>query len=55
MPNMTPIISLRIITLQQNGITLPEAFDAVLGAGSYDAMVTELYEELRKQPQRKSL
>ena len=48
MPNMTPIISLRIITLQQNGMTLPEAFDAVLGAGSYDKMVTELYEELRK-------
>ena len=48
MPNMTPIISLRIIALQQNGMTLPEAFDAVLGAGSYDRMVTELYEELRK-------
>ena len=47
MPNMTPIISLRITTLLQTGMTLPAAFDAVLGAGSYDKMVSDLYEELR--------
>ena len=44
----TTIISLRIISLQQNGMTLPEAFDAVLGDGSYDKMVSELYEAMRK-------
>ena len=47
MTNMTPIISLRIITLQQTGMTLPAAFDAVLGTGSYDQMVSDLYDELR--------
>jgi hypothetical protein len=44
---MTPIISLRIITLQQAGMTLPAAFDAVLGAGSYDKLASDLYDELR--------
>jgi hypothetical protein len=47
MPNMTPTISLRIIALQNSGMTLPAAFDAVLGTGSYDKMVSDLYDELR--------
>jgi len=47
MPNMTPIISLRIITLQRGGMTLPEAIDAVLGAGSYARIASDLYDELR--------
>lgn len=36
------IISARILTLIATGMTLPEAFDAVLGAGSYMALASLL-------------
>lgn len=41
------IISARIIANIGNGASLKEAFDAVLGEGRYDTMVSDLYDELR--------
>ena len=40
-------ISARILNEIGNGLPLKEAFDKVLGAGRYDTMVSELYDELR--------
>jgi Tfp pilus assembly major pilin PilA len=45
--NMDIKISARILTLIQNGFTLPEAFDAVLGAGSHAKLAGEIYDNLR--------
>lgn len=41
-------ISLMILENVKNGMSLEEAFDAVLGAGSYEKLAGEIYEELRK-------
>lgn len=41
-------ISRRILEKVAQGMTLPEAFDAVLGAGRYEAMAGEVYDALRK-------
>ena len=40
-------ISAKILAHMNNGMTLPEAFDAVLGAGSYAKLASEVYHELR--------
>lgn len=44
---MTAKISARILVLVQSGMTLPQAFDAVLGAGAYAKFAGELYDALR--------
>ena len=43
----TQYISAMIKGLIDMGATKKEAFDAVLGEGRYDAMVGDLYDELR--------
>ena len=43
---MNTKISARILILIQSGKTLPEAFDAVLGAGAYEKMAGEVYDAL---------
>jgi hypothetical protein len=45
--NMNTKIAARILALVQSGMTLPEAFDAVLGAGAYLKMAGEVYDTLR--------
>lgn len=45
---MNAKISQAILNLIATGKTLQEAYDAVLGAGAYDRMVSELYDSLRK-------
>lgn len=45
--NITTKISARILVLVQSGKTLPEAFDAVLGAGAYLKMAGEMHDALR--------
>jgi len=40
-------ISRRILAKVADGMTLPQALDAVLGAGQYDAIVSDLYHALR--------
>lgn len=42
-------ISARILAAIGNGATLREAFDAVLGAGSYEKMAGEIYDALRAE------
>jgi hypothetical protein len=46
---MNATISARILFHVSQGVTLPLAFDAVLGAGSYEKMVGELYTSLRSE------
>ncbi len=41
-------ISAKILANMNNGMTLPEAFDAVMGAGAYMNLAGEVYSELRK-------
>jgi hypothetical protein len=40
-------ISRRILAKVSEGMTLPAAIDAVLGAGRYDAIVSDTYDKLR--------
>ena len=40
-------ISARILTLVATGLDIRAAFDAILGAGTWDAMIDDLYEALR--------
>ena len=40
-------ISARLLILQNKGATQQQAFDKVLGEGAWDAMVDQLYTELR--------
>ena len=40
-------ISARILAHVNAGKTLPEAYDAVMGAGAYQKLAGELYDELR--------
>jgi hypothetical protein len=47
MRNIDLVISARIMLLVAGGMYLPTAFDAVLGAGAWDKMAGELYDELR--------
>lgn len=44
---ITAKISARILVLVQSGKALPEAFDAVLGAGSYAKLASDLYDGLK--------
>jgi hypothetical protein len=46
------LISLQILANVQGGKSLKEAIDAVLGAGRYDAIVSDLYDALRAQAQK---
>jgi hypothetical protein len=41
------IISARILTLKNSGMSLRDAFDAVLGQGAYDKLAGEVYDALR--------
>ncbi len=45
---MNPIISLRILALVATGKTIPEAMDAVLGAGAFEQIAGDVYDGLRK-------
>lgn len=45
------LISAQILAQMNNGKTIAEAVDAVLGAGRYDAIVTDLYHALRAKAQ----
>jgi hypothetical protein len=45
--NTTQIISAKILLAQANGMELAQAIDHVLGAGTYDKMVSDLYDTLR--------
>lgn len=40
-------ISRRILAKVADGMTLPEAFDAVIGAGAYAALAGDVYDTLR--------
>lgn len=40
-------ISVRILALIIDGATLSEAIDAVLGAGTYSGIVSDLYDAIR--------
>lgn len=42
-------ISLRIMTLVASGMELKDAIDAVLGAGMFDKIASDLYESLRSK------
>lgn len=42
-------ISARILAAVNNGATLPEAIDAVLGVGSYEKLAGEIYDALQVQ------
>lgn len=44
---MNAKISARILAAMDTGLSLPEAVDAVLGAGTYDAIVTDTYNALK--------
>lgn len=44
---MNAKISLAILTLVQSGMSLPQAFDAVLGEGAYASLASDLYDTLR--------
>lgn len=44
--SMTTKISARILILLQSGMSLPAAFDAVLGAGAYVKLAGELHDAL---------
>jgi len=45
--NTSPVISMRILAFVALGFTVNEAFDAVLGAGAFQKMAGELFENLR--------
>ncbi len=42
------IISALILNARAEGASVKEAVDSILGAGAYDRLVGELYEELRR-------
>lgn len=46
---MSPQLDITRALLQQlaEGVPIQEAFDKVLGEGTYDRLVTELYEDLQ--------
>lgn len=43
----TQVISLQVLLLKEAGATVKEAFDAVLGAGAYNRLASDVYDELR--------
>lgn len=45
---MNAKISARIIAAMNAGKSLPEAVDAVLGAGTYEAIATDTYNALKE-------
>lgn len=46
--NKTAVISARILAHVAAGLTLPEAMDEVLGAGTFAEIAGTVYETLRK-------
>lgn len=44
-------ISAKIIALKNSGMTLQQAFDAVLGEGAYMKLAGEVYDALRAKAQ----
>lgn len=44
----TQIISARLVTLVDKGMTIREAFDLVLGAGAYEKLAGEIWEAAQK-------
>ena len=49
---MNATISLRILALVARGVPLPDAIDAVLGAGTYTQIVGDVYDALREVADR---
>lgn len=49
-PETAAKISARIIAKVGEGLSLREAFDAVLGEGQYAALVSDVYHTLRGEP-----
>lgn len=47
MNQINATISARILAYVANGSSIKEAFEYVLGAGYYDCLIEELYQELR--------
>jgi hypothetical protein len=47
MTNSKEIISLRILALLTAGLTMQQAFDAVMGKGAYAKIAGEVYDALR--------
>lgn len=45
--NKDQVISAKILMAQSQGMTLEAAIDHVLGAGTYDRLVSDLYNKLR--------
>lgn len=43
----TKVISLRIATLVASGLSIKDAVDAVIGAGSYDRLASDVYDALK--------
>ena len=48
-PTTEQKIAARFATLIASGMTVPQAFDAVLGAGTYAALASDVYDTLRAQ------
>lgn len=46
------VISARILALRADGYTTQAAVDEVLGAGTYEKLVGDLYDALRAKAQR---
>ena len=46
---MNATISARILALVAAGLDIKDAFDAVLGAGQFDALAASLYNALRAE------
>lgn len=44
---MNAIVSARILTLVQTGLTLQQAMDQVLGAGSFAALAGQVYDGIK--------
>lgn len=44
------LVSARILALVSQGMKPQEAFDAVLGQGTYQRLAEELYDHFRAQP-----
>ena len=45
--NTNAIISARILAHIEAGMTVRQAFDAVLGAGAYERLAGEIYDTMR--------
>jgi len=49
MPNKNAAVSARILAHIASGMSVREAFDAVIGAGAFEKMAGEVYDALRAE------